>query len=81
MVGDSGELIVDDDCCCECFAPETLGQTTVEQHAPHHVDDGVVESLGHPVVLWCVWGYLLVDDALLVQEPLELGSGVLAALV
>jgi hypothetical protein len=81
LVGNSGELIVDHDCCHKCFTPEALGQATVEEHALHHVDDGVVELLSYSVVFQCVQGYLLVDDALLMQEPLELQSSVLTALV
>lgn len=59
------ELVVDCHGGEGSFAPQILQQVAVEQHATHHVEDGVVEVFSDSVVLQCVGGDSLMDDAVL----------------
>jgi hypothetical protein len=63
------------------LCPKPLAQLAVSEHGSHPLEHAAVELFCHPVLLWRVHSRLLLNDALLPQEALELPALVLCPLV
>ena len=50
---------------CQCLIPKSLGKLGMKQHAYELLHDGAIHPLSYCIMLWRIWDYHVMTNALL----------------